>query len=48
MDLESSGTLGSFLMEACQKVKMASIVLSYSIIQQNMGNPTKASGMLMI
>jgi hypothetical protein len=35
----------SFLVEACQKVKMASVVLSYSTIQQNRGNPTKASGM---
>ena len=48
-----SGTLGFFnvsslLVEACWKVKMASVVLSYSTIQQNRGNPTKASGMLMI
>ena len=45
IDLECSGTLGSsmFLVEACQKVKTASIVLSYSTIQQNRGNPTKAS-----
>ena len=53
MDLECSGTLGffnvsSFLVEACQNVKTAFAVLSYSIIQQNRGNPTKASGMLMI
>ena len=47
------GTLGffnvsSFLVEACQKVETAYDVLSYSTIQQNMGNPTKASNMLMI
>ena len=53
MDLECSGTLGffivsSFLVEACRKVETASNVLSYSTIQQNKGNPTKASGMLMI
>ena len=53
MDLECSGTLGffnvsSFLVEACQKVKTTSVVLSYSTIQQNRDNPTKASGMLMI
>ena len=53
MDLECSGTLGffnvsSFLVEVCQKVEMASVVQSYSTIQQNRGNPTKASGMLMI
>ena len=53
MDLECSGTLGffnvsSFLVEVCRKVETASVVLSYSIIQQNRGNPTKASGMLMI
>ena len=47
------GTLGffnvsSFLVEVCRKVETASVVLSYSIIQQNRGNPTKASGMLMI
>ena len=52
MDLECSGTLvffnvSSFLVEACQKVEMTSALLSYSIIQQNDGNPTKASGMLM-
>ena len=48
-----SGTLGFFnvsyfLVEACRKVETASAVLSYSIIQQSRGNPTKASGMLMI
>ena len=53
MDLECSGTLGffnvsSFLVEACWKVKTTSVVLSYSTIQQNRGNPTKTSGMLMI
>ena len=53
MDLEYSGILGFFnvsyfLVEACRKVKTASAVLSYSIVQQNRGNPTKASGMLMI
>ena len=53
MDPECSGTLGffnvsSFLVEACRKVETVSVVLSYSIIQQNRGNPTKASGMLMI
>ena len=53
MDLESLGTLGffnvsSFLVEACRNIEMASVVLSYSIIQQNRGNPIKASGMLMI
>ena len=53
MDLELSGTLGffnvsSFPVEACQKLETASVVLSYSTIQQNRGNPTKASGMLMI
>jgi hypothetical protein len=35
-------------MEACQKVRTASTVMSYSITQQNRDNPTKASGMLMI
>jgi hypothetical protein len=30
--------------EAYRKVKMASVVLSYSTTQQNMGNPSKASG----
>jgi len=50
MDLECSGTLGffnvsSFLVEACRKVKTASIIQSYSIIQQNRGNPTKARDM---
>jgi hypothetical protein len=53
MDLEYLGTLGflnvsSFPMEACQNTKTSSVVLSYSTIQQNMGNPTKASGMLTI
>ena len=53
MDLECSSTLGffnvsSFLVEAYRKVKMAFVVLSYSRIQQNRGNPTKASGMLLI
>ena len=53
MDLECSGTLrffnvSSFLVEACRKVETASVVLSFSTIQQNKGNPTKASGMLMI
>ena len=53
MDFECSGTLGffnvsSFLVEACRKVETASDVLSYCTIQQNRGNPTKASGMLMI
>ena len=53
MDLECSGTLGffnvsSFLVEACRKVEMASVVLSYFTIQENRGNPTKASSMLMI
>jgi hypothetical protein len=48
MDLEPSGTVGSsFLVEACRKVETISVVLSYSIIQQNMGNPTEARGMLM-
>ena len=34
MDLECSGTLGSssFLVEACQKVKTTSVVMSYSTI----------------
>jgi hypothetical protein len=49
MGLECSGTMGffnvsSFLVEVCQKVKMASIVLSYSTTQQNRGNSTKTSG----
>ena len=53
MDLECSGTLGffnvsSFLVEACQKVITTSPILSYSTIQQNRGNSTKTSGMLMI
>ena len=53
IDLECLGTLGFFnvyslLMEACRKVEMASVVLSYFTIQQYRGNPTKASGMLMI
>ena len=53
MDLECSGTIGffnvsSFLVEACRKVETAFVVLSYSTIQQNRGNPTKASGMLII
>jgi hypothetical protein len=53
MDLECLGTLGffnvsSFLVEICQKVETAPAVLSYSTTQQNRGNPTKASGMLMI
>ena len=53
MDLECSGTLGffnvsSFLVEACRKVETLFAILSYSTIQQNRGNPTKASGMLMI
>jgi hypothetical protein len=38
----------SFLVEACWKVETASVVLSYYTIQQNKGNPTKASGMLRI
>jgi hypothetical protein len=51
MDLECSRTLrffnvSSFLVEVCQKVEMASAILSYSTTQQNMGNPTKASGTL--
>jgi hypothetical protein len=40
--------VSSFLVEACRKVEMASDVLSYSTIQQNRGDPTKASGMLII
>ena len=53
MDLECSGTLGFFnvsyfLVEACRKIETASTILSYSTIQHNRGNPTKASGMLMI
>jgi hypothetical protein len=53
MDLECLGILrffnvSSFLVEACWKVKTASVVLSYSIIQQNRDNPNKSSGMSMI
>ena len=53
MDLECLGTLGffnvsSFLVEGCRKVKTAFVVLSYSTIQYNRGNPTKPSGMLII
>jgi hypothetical protein len=53
INLECLGTLGffnvsSFLVEACRKVEPAFVVLSYSTIQHNRDNPTKASGMLMI
>ena len=53
MNHECLGTLGSsmflfFFLDVCRKVKTTSVILSYSTIQQNKGNPTKASGMLMI
>jgi hypothetical protein len=40
--------VSSFLVEVRRKVETTSIVLSYSTIQQNKDNSTKASGMLII